>query len=107
MMFRETCLFCVSKHLGQAIVLMQEASSGYPLHRWLAVGHLGEAEAESQHDFPELTAMIRKTRCRLMGQEPSGPENVKSLMDLLAEVRNRAALINGISEEEHLANITY
>ena len=43
---REQCLECVLKHLAQAEVLMAEAELGYPLHRWLAVGHLAGAEAE-------------------------------------------------------------
>jgi hypothetical protein len=36
---RETCLFCVSKHLSQAIVLTTECAQGYPMHVWLAIGH--------------------------------------------------------------------
>lgn len=102
-MFRETCLFCVSKHISQAIVLMQEAYAGYPIHRWLAVGHLGEAEAESQHDFPILSQCIRETRCRLMSQETS--DGCKSLMSLLTEVRTQAEKINGYSDETMLEGL--
>ena len=85
---RETCLFCVSKHVAQSIVLMQEAFSGYPLHRWLAVGHLAEAEAESLSEFPLLSQCIREVRLRLMGQEVTS--GCKSLMGLLEAVRKQA-----------------
>ena len=102
-MFRESCLFCVSKHISQAIVLMQEAYAGYPLHRWLAVGHLAEAEAESQDEFPDLAIVIRETRCVLMCQEPS--DCAKSLMDLLQMARDEAEKVNGHSDETSLRGI--
>ena len=95
--------FLCIQAIGQAIVLMQEAYAGYPIHRWLAVGHLGEAEAESQHDFPLLALMIRETRCRLMGQEPS--DGCKSLMSLLAETRAQAEKINGKSDSTMLEEL--
>ena len=100
---RESCLFCVSKHISQAIVLMQEAYAGYPEHRWLAVGHLGEAEAESQSDFPILSVAIRETRCRMMGQEVSG--GCLSLMNLLKRARTEAEKINGRSDQCMLEDI--
>jgi len=53
---------CVLKHLGQASVLLDEAKLGYPEHRWLAVGHLAEAESESLSDYPVLAQSIRETR---------------------------------------------
>lgn len=102
-MFRESCLFCVSKHIAQAIILMQEAYAGYPLHRWLAVGHLAEAEAESQDEFPDLAIRIRETRCVLMGQELSDKE--KSLMELLQLARSLAERVNGHSDETGLRGI--
>lgn len=100
---RESCLFCVSKHISQAIVLMQEAYAGYPEHRWLAVGHLGEAEAESQSDFPLLAQMIRETRCRIMGQENCG--GAPSLMNLLRRARSHAESINGRTDQMALEDI--
>lgn len=63
---RKSCLDCVRKHLAQAAVLMEEAAQGYPEHRWLAVGHLAEASAESVVDYPELAAEIRKHRLAYM-----------------------------------------
>lgn len=61
-MTRASCLECVEKHLGAAWVLMTEQRNGYP-HRMLAVGHLHEAEDESQA-FPALHDAIREARKR-------------------------------------------
>lgn len=63
---RASCLDCVRKHLGQAEILMSEALQGYPRHRWLAVGHLGEAADEAVQVYPELAAMIREHRLKYM-----------------------------------------
>jgi hypothetical protein len=46
--------------LGAAWVLLAEARDGYP-HRLLAIGHLHEAEEESQA-WPELHTAIREAR---------------------------------------------
>lgn len=57
---RASCLECVEKHLGAAYVLLTETRDGYA-HRLRAVGHLHEAEDESQ-EFPTLHAAIRDAR---------------------------------------------
>lgn len=57
---RPSCIECVEKHLGAALVLIAECRDGYP-HRLRAIGHLHEAEDESQA-FPELHAAIRAAR---------------------------------------------
>ena len=57
---RPSCLECVEKHLGAAWVLIAEHRDGYP-HRLRAVGHLHEAEDESQA-WPELHDAIRAAR---------------------------------------------
>ncbi len=57
---RPSCLECVQKHLGSAWVLISEHENGYP-HRLLAIGHLHEAEDESQA-WPELHNAIREAR---------------------------------------------
>jgi len=57
---RESCIECVDKHLGAALVLLGETRDGYP-HRMRAIGHLHEAEDESQ-DWPELHDAIRNAR---------------------------------------------
>jgi len=57
---RASCLECVTKHLGAAYVLLTETRDGYA-HRLRAIGHLHEAEDESQA-FPTLHAAIRTAR---------------------------------------------
>ena len=57
---RPSCLECVEKHLGAAWVLISEHQNGYP-NRLLAIGHLFEAEDESQ-EWPDLHAAIRAAR---------------------------------------------
>jgi len=57
---RASCLECVSKHLGAAYVLLTETREGYA-HRLRAIGHLHEAEDESQ-EFRDLHAAIRAAR---------------------------------------------
>jgi hypothetical protein len=57
---RPSCLECVEKHLGAAWVLLAEARDGYAT-RLRAIGHLHEAEDESQA-WPELHNAIRDAR---------------------------------------------
>jgi len=59
---RDTCLFCVRKHLGQAWVLSGECRQGYPHHRTLVIGHMGEAADEALRKHPDLAAAIRRER---------------------------------------------
>ena len=57
---RPSCIECVEKHLGASLVLLTEAREGYA-YRLRAIGHLFEAEDESQA-WPELHAAIREAR---------------------------------------------
>jgi hypothetical protein len=57
---RPSCIECVEKHLGAAYVLLTEAREGYA-YRLRAVGHLFEAEDESQ-EWSDLHAAIREAR---------------------------------------------
>lgn len=64
---RPSCIECVEKHLGAAYVLLTEArdlpagqAGGYA-YRLRAIGHLFEAEDESQ-EWPDLHAAIREAR---------------------------------------------
>ncbi len=59
---RPSCINCCMKHIGTAIVLMEEASNGYPVHKWLAVGELNEAANEIIRDFPDIAYNIREIR---------------------------------------------
>lgn len=51
---------CVEKHLGAAYVLLTETNDGYA-HRLRGIGHLHEAEDESQ-EWSELHNAIREAR---------------------------------------------
>lgn len=57
---RPSCASCAEKHLGAAYVLLTETRDGYA-HRLRAIGHLFEAEDESQA-WPELHHAIREAR---------------------------------------------
>jgi hypothetical protein len=57
---RPSCLECVEKHLGAAWVLLAEHRDGYAT-RLRAIGHLFEAEDESQA-WPDLHDAIREAR---------------------------------------------
>ena len=59
---RKTCLACVKKHIGKALILLAESQNGYPLHFWLALANLSEAEDECVRDYPKLARNIRKIR---------------------------------------------
>jgi hypothetical protein len=57
---RPSCLECVEKHLGAAMVILSEIHAGYA-YRLQFVGHLNEAAEEAQ-EWPELHQMIRRSR---------------------------------------------
>lgn len=59
---RESCKDCARKHLGSAIVLESETVQGYPLHAFIAIGHLNEASDELIKDYPDLAERIRQAR---------------------------------------------
>lgn len=63
---RPSCVMCVCKHLAQALVLSSEAKQGYPGHRWIVIGHMGEAADECVQEYPKLAAEIRKHRLAYM-----------------------------------------
>lgn len=59
---RASCMDCVSKHVGRALVLLDETTTGYEDHFIEAIGHLGEAEAESFAEWPVFSDDIREFR---------------------------------------------
>lgn len=65
-MSRSSCLDCCRKHLAQALVLMLEVPQGYPLHGWIAVGHMGEAADEMIENYYALAERIRDERIKYM-----------------------------------------
>lgn len=88
---RPSCTECVEKHLGSAMVLMAEVRAGYLDHRLYAVGHLSEAEAESQ-EWPELHDAIRAAR-RAYQQRDAAPDF--AALSRLVRRANRGELARG------------
>ena len=84
---RTKCAKCTAKHLAQAIVLMEEALSGYPNHRWLAIGHLAEAAAECPN--VAYAAHIRDLRHQIMeGELPDLQETLEHWIPQIANWEN-------------------
>jgi len=82
---RASCLECVEKHIGAAYVLLSESNDGYA-HRLRAVGHLHEAEDESQ-EWTKLHNAVRQAR-KAYQTENTMP-NWRRLDRLIGEVRSR------------------
>lgn len=80
---RDSCTDCCRKHLSQAMVLILEANKGYPLHAWLAVGHMAEAEDEMLERYPQIAESIREERLKLMETMRDGRPSSPGLMDLI------------------------
>ena len=59
-MSRPSCIACVEKHIGAAMVMLSEIHNGYS-YRLQLIGHLHEAEDESQQ-WPQLHDLIRQAR---------------------------------------------
>ncbi|MDR1923583.1 MAG: hypothetical protein LBQ66_04335 [Planctomycetaceae bacterium] len=57
---RRSCIECVEKHLGAAMVLCSEIQDGYS-YRLMVIGHLHEAGEESR-EWEELHNAIREAR---------------------------------------------
>lgn len=90
-MIRQSCLLCVLKHLGQAAALFAEARLGYPLHRFLAIGHMAEAESESL-EWPGIAASIREERIK------ASVEYDPDIMFLIEHISNKLDTIEAKSE---------
>lgn len=88
---RPSCTECVEKHLGSAMVLMAEVRAGYLDHRMYAIGHLAEAEAESQA-WLELHDAIREAR-RAYQQHDKAPDFAR--LSRLVQRANRGELASG------------
>lgn len=91
---RDSCLECTEKHLGAALILITEVRDGYAEHRLRAIGHLHEAEDESQA-WPELHNAIREARKAYQSQ--GAPPDFKSLAELAKSVRDAPANSNGVA----------
>ena len=73
---RTTCIDCAIKHVAQAEILLTEAAMGYPSHKWLAMGHLAEAEAELIAKQPDMAAEIRQMRILIANDIPLDYETI-------------------------------
>jgi hypothetical protein len=83
---RPSCIECVEKHLGAAMVMLAEIHDGYS-YRLQFVGHLHEAEDESRQ-WTQLHDLIRQAR-KAWQQQGTVPD-WERLARTLAEVRNDA-----------------
>lgn len=93
---RDSCLYCVRKHLSQAWVLRGECAQGYPQHRTLVIGHLAEAADEAAQRFPKLAAAIRAERLAYEKNKNYCP-NFKALVGELERLLNRQG-IDGLGQ---------
>jgi len=71
---RPPCADCFRKHLGKAIVQLEEAELGYPHHFWLAMANLSEAEAEVLAAWPHLAVMVREVRIQMTEDRTYKPD---------------------------------
>lgn len=88
---RRACTACVLKHLSQAVVLLDEARQPeYAIHRWFAVGHLAEAEAEIAGLSSQLAEQIRTLRHELQ-EDPAAQVDVVAIMRAVLAVEAATA----------------
>lgn len=61
---RNSCRYCTLKHIGSAMVLEEEIANGNldPTHVAWMIGHLAQAESQSQERWPEIAQTLRKIR---------------------------------------------
>lgn len=78
---RKSCFACARKHICKAMILFAEAELGYPLHFWLGLANLSEAEDELVRDYPDLARRIRKARIEIEVGQYKG-----DLLDFIKEV---------------------
>lgn len=96
---RPSCMECVEKHLGAAYVLLSEARDGYGFaYRMRAIGHLHEAEDESQ-EWPPLHDAIRAARRGYQG------DGVMPNWDMLGDLCTRLASASGDADQPDAAQV--
>jgi hypothetical protein len=94
---RKPCLDCTRKHLAQAEVLMNESLRGYPSHRWLAIGHLAEAEEELLGISLEVANEIRNHRLEYMTNEDY-KINCLDIIEKLSSLKEDIETADGIDK---------
>jgi len=88
---RKPCADCSRKHLAQAAILLQESIAGYPEHRWLAIGHVAEAEAEIAGLYPDVAQGLRASRKAM----ESDKEVMPDFMAVVSEISRRESESGG------------
>ena len=97
---RPSCLDCVRKHLGQAIIVFQESEyPEYANHFWLGIGHLAEMESELLSSYPDFARAIRETRLAMMADRDYLP-NLMDLFDWIDDLDKYAPLEEPEKEPE-------
>ena len=63
---RDACPDCTRKHLAQAMINLQESINGHPELRWIAIGHIAEAETEIKDLYPTVSYSLNIHWKRMM-----------------------------------------
>jgi len=66
---RDPCVLCCCKHLAQAHVLIKETHKDYPHHKWIAMGHMAEAEDEVLNAHKAMASAIRVARLQYQNDD--------------------------------------
>ncbi len=93
---RKSCIDCVIKHISQAHVLLLESKLGYPMHYYLAIAHLAEAEDEVADISIDMAIKIRDIRKDIEQKEGADfdvLELIQEVLDLEAEPDNGDTLL--------------
>jgi len=85
---RESCINCSQKHISQAIVLLDEAALGYPIHRLLAFGHMAEAESELIKAYLSVAELIREERVKATEDKNYQP-TLMEVLELLSAIEEQ------------------
>ena len=88
---RQPCAHCAKKHLCQAMVLLDESMNGYPEHRWMAIGHVAEAESEIAGLYADIAGMLREAR-KTMDENRS---YVSDFLPVVVEIDERSGPSKG------------
>ena len=82
---RKSCIDCVIKHITQAHILMLESKLGYPLHYYIAIGHLAEAEDEVADISLAMANRIRDIR-KDIEQKENADFDVLELIQVVLDI---------------------
>jgi len=86
------------------MVLLDESALGYPTHRWIAAGHLAEAESECINEFPVLAQMIRRERLIVMhSEDDSTTAMIEPLIGLATHLASEPVLFDTRNSKSVLA----